>query len=174
MSYSRLFIWVEGQDDIRFFETVLKSKFKEKYDWVEVRPYANMKKEKLNSFIKSIKSMKSDYILVTDLDNSPCVTHKKDEKTRKVSEIDKGNIVVVIKEIESWYAAGLSKTKTQFGKVPKFESTNHLVKEKFISLIPKSFGSRIDFMVEILKNFSVPVAKKKNTSFNYILHKYSI
>jgi len=41
-------------------------------------------------------------------------------------------------------------------------------------LIPKKFTSRIDFMSEILKKFSIEIAKQKNNSFQYFVEKYMI
>lgn len=65
-SYKRLFIWVEGDDDERFFRNILKPKLHEKYDSVEIIKYATMKKEKVYNFVKSIQAMGADYIYVTD------------------------------------------------------------------------------------------------------------
>lgn len=52
--------------------------------------------------------MGADYIYVTDIDRSPCITAKKERVKKEISNIDIGKIVIVIKEIESWYFAGLT------------------------------------------------------------------
>ena len=78
-AYKRLFIWVEGNDDERFFNKIFIPKFKEKYDTVNIIKYAKLKKERIDNFIKSIKAMGADYIYLTDINNSPCVTAKKEE-----------------------------------------------------------------------------------------------
>lgn len=36
MEYKNLYIWIEGDDDKRFFKTIIKPIFEEKYNWVEV------------------------------------------------------------------------------------------------------------------------------------------
>lgn len=116
--------------------------------------------------------MGADYLYVIDINNSPCVTAKKDEILSKLRNIDKEKIIVVIKEIESWYLAGIDDIKAKKLKIRNLNSTNDITKEKFNSLIPKRFNSRIDFMLEILKDFSIETAKQKNKSFKYFINKY--
>jgi hypothetical protein len=72
---------------------------------------------------------------------------------------------VVIKEIESWYYAGLSIESVQNLNVPSLPFTDDLTKEDFNRLIPKKYDSRIDFMFEILKYFSIDAARKKNCNW---------
>lgn len=171
MAYKRLFIWVEGLDDVRFFDRIIKPIFEKKYTSVEVKPYAGLKREKVDKFLKSIKAMNANYIYVRDIDDVPCVTAKKQGIQGELS-IDKDRIIVVIKEIESWYLAGLNtEDYKQFG-IPPCNTTDNVAKEQFNRLIPKSFDSRIDFLQEILKGFSVEIAKRKNRSFKYFLEKH--
>ena len=91
---------------------------------------------------------------------------------KKKSYGDKDKIIVVIKEIESWYLAGLDNEVCRQLKINNFADTDNVTKEKFNALIPKKFTSRIDFMLEILKNFSIEIAKQKNNSFRYFVEKY--
>jgi len=171
-TYKLLFIWVEGDDDERFFNKILSPKFQEKYDTVKIIRYAKLKKEKVDNFIKSIKAMGADYIYLTDINNSPCVTAKKEETQKKHPNIDKDRIIAVIKEIESWYLAGLDNKACKQLKINNFANTDNVTKEKFNALIPRKFTSRIDFMSEILKNFSIEIAKQKNKSFRYFVENY--
>jgi hypothetical protein len=117
--------------------------------------------------------MGADYIYVTDIDNSPCVTAKKQEIQNNLGNIDNDKIIVVIKEIESWYLAGLSDTKCRKFQMQTFSVTDDITKEQFNSVIPQTFDSRIDFMLEILKIFSIEIAKQKNKSFRYFIEKYN-
>ena len=173
MGYRRLFIWVEGADDERFFEKIIVPKLCKKYDFILTRPYATLKKEKRDNFLKSIKAMGADYIYVIDINNSPCVTTKKQEIQNKLRNIDEERIIVVIKEIESWYLAGLGNTEAEKFKIRTFSETDTITKEQFNGLIPRIFDSRIDFLLEILKIFSIEIAKQKNRSFRYCIEKYN-
>lgn len=53
-----LVILVEGEDDERFFEKVIKPLLQERYSEVKLWKYPRKKFEKRKSFIKSIKRMK--------------------------------------------------------------------------------------------------------------------
>ena len=83
MELKKLYVWVEGDDDERFFNEVIKSKFIKKYNSVEIVRYAHLKREKIDNFLKSIKAMSVNYIYVADINNAPCVTDKKKKKYKK-------------------------------------------------------------------------------------------
>lgn len=168
-----MFIWVEGDDDERFFENIMKPKLQKKYNFVETRRYAALKKEKIDNFLKSIKAMGADYIYMIDINNSPCVTAKKQETQNKFKNIEGERIMVVIKEIESWYLAGLGNAQANKFNIRNISETDTITKEQFNRLIPRKFDSRIDFMLEILKFFSIEIAKQKNRSFRYCIEKYN-
>ena len=70
MGYKILYIWVEGRDDVTFFDKIIKPIFDEKYDWVEVREYAKEQSKYITGFVKSIKAMPADYIF--DAFNKAC------------------------------------------------------------------------------------------------------
>jgi hypothetical protein len=177
MSPKQLFIFVEGTNDERFFERVVKPKLQQSYKVIFIHTYAERKDKykKINDFLQSIASLKAEYIFVTDIDNSPCITAKKEEIRNRIRYIDANRILVVVKEIESWYFAGLDNIRSKKLKIRRiFENTNNLTKEQFKALIPKSFDSEIDFMIEILNLFSIEIAKNKNDSFKYFLEKFNI
>lgn len=56
MSFKQLYIFVEGEDDKRFFDNIIKLELSDKYDSINIIKYAKMKKEKVNNFIISIKN----------------------------------------------------------------------------------------------------------------------
>jgi hypothetical protein len=171
---TRLFILVEGEDDIRFFGRIIKPMLIGRYDDVEIIPYASIKRSKVSSFLKSIALMKNDYIFVSDIDTERTVRDKKQVLYSHFNHIDGGSIIVVIKEIESWYYAGLTHDSALVLGVPDLSSTDELTKEDFNLLIPKKFDSRIDFMFEILKYFSIGSAGKKNHSFRFFAERYHL
>jgi hypothetical protein len=174
MAYRRLFIWVEGADDVRFFEEVAKPLFDQRYDSVIIRPYSAEKPEKVNSFLRSIKAMKADYLFVTDINSDPCVRDRKQRRLDRYQNLEADRIVVVVKEIESWYFAGLDGVSSKRLGVTSLTKTNTLTKEAFNTHIPSKFDSRTDFMLETLKCFSVPVARGKNKSFDYFMAKHCV
>ena len=173
MEYERLFIWVEGEDDLRFFNRIIKPAFEGKYNLVEVRAYAALKREKVSNYLRSIKAMDAAYIFVTDMNQAPCITARKEEIEGKFRNADKDKVIVVMKEIESWYLAGLDEVSSKKCRILPCNTTDNITKEQFNNLIPKNFeSSRIDFMQEILKYFKVEVAKQKNESFRYFLEDF--
>jgi len=169
-----LFILVEGEDDVRFFGRIIKPLFITLYDSVEIIPYASIRRTKVDNFLKSIRLMKNDYIFVADIDAEPSVRDKKQVLYSHFSHIDGGSIIVVIKEIESWYYAGLSRESAQTLNVPDLPFTDDLTKEDFNRLIPRKYDSRIDFMFEILKYFSIDSAGEKNHSFRFFVERYHL
>lgn len=170
----RLFIMVEGEDDVRFFGRLIKPLIAPRYDSVEIIPYACIKREKVNRFLKSVVLMKNDYIFVADIDNERSVRDKKQILYYRFSEIDGGKIVIVIREIESWYYAGIAGSLAQELGITETGSTDDLTKEDFNMRMPRKFDSRIDFMFEILKSFSLETAAKKNTSFRFFVERYQV
>jgi hypothetical protein len=171
---TRLFILVEGEDDVRFFGRIIKPLLIHRYDAVEIIPYASIKRSKVDNFLKSIRLMNNDYIFFADIDTEQSVRDKKQILYSHFSHIDGGSIIVVIKEIESWYYAGLSHESALLLDVPDLPFTDELTKEDFNRLIPKKYDSRIDFMFEILKYFSIDSAGKKNHSFRFFAERYHL
>lgn len=175
MGYKMLYVLVEGDDDVRFFERILEPRLKQKYDCIKIIKTAQKKIEDITKFLKSIKKMKRDYIYVRDIDNSPCITQKKKDIKGEISIIDEKKIVVVVKEIESWYLAGIKKEDARNLNITIKKNTNTITKEDFNQIFEKSkSNSRINFMIEILNHFSIEEAKEKNPSFKYFIEKFNL
>ncbi|RKZ28820.1 hypothetical protein DRQ26_00310 [bacterium] len=171
MDYRTLYIFIEGDDDQRFFQEIFSPELKGKYNNLKYIKYAQKSADYIKRYIRSILSMNGDYIFLTDINDSPCITEKKQKIQSGVKNIDSDKILVVVKEIESWYLAGLAEeVRRKFGirRTPK--ATEKITKERFNKLIPEN-SSRIDFMREILNNFNIQNAKMKNTSFKYCFDK---
>lgn len=175
MAHKILFILLEGDDDERFFENVVKPLIQKRYLWIKPWKYSQKprKHEKTVNFIKSINSMKADYIYVRDLNDAPCITVKKEKITRDLDHIvTEDKILVVVKEIESWYFAGLDENTSKKLNIRKeIRTADSITKEEFYQIIPKNMP-RIEFMRKILKNFDVEIAKERNRSFGYFLNKW--
>lgn len=174
MPYTRLFILIEGNDDERFFNKVVKNKFENDYDLVMPWQYSQKTSRKIKSFIRSINAMGAEYIFAVDLhENMPCISEKKQEIMSRINNIDQNKVIVVKKEIEGWYLAGLDNACCMNLRIPTFSNTDNISKEQFKHLKPTRFESTIDFMKELLKRYSIIVAKQKNSSFRYFTEKYN-
>ncbi len=166
---------VEGTDDERFFERILKPKLQRKFNNVIIWKYASKTKKAVNDFINSINSMKADYIFLADINSNPCIQSLKETKKSKYEQLDKTKITAVIKEIESWYIAGIQNELRKKLKIPerKIQDTSKITKEDFLR-----FSENLKDMtphevkLEILTSFDFEIAKNRNPSLNYFINKY--
>ena len=101
-----------------------------------------------------------------------CVSKKEAINKLLADQYNSDKTFIVVKEIESWYMAGLDEkdSKVFFGK--DYRETNDMTKEFFSQHKKSEFGSDIDFKAEILKHFSIETACRKNKSFNYFYTKF--
>ena len=173
MAYKQLFIWVEGADDYEFFSEIIEPYLKGLYP-ITIVEYSRLPKFRIKAYFNSIKAMNADYIFVADSDEVPCITQKLDKLEQIYPFCKRRNMQVVVKEIEGWYIAGLSKKSSEQLKLKSFHDTNSLTKEQFNQLIPSKYDSRRDFMSELLKRFSMQTAVSKNKSFRYFVEKYNL
>ncbi len=174
MALRRLFIFVEGSDDVRFFETIVKPRFEHVFDSVELITFACTKSVKVDRFIRGINAMHHSYIIVTDIDMETSVHAKKNIILSRFNEADYLNIMVIIQEIESWYLAGIDDAGAKALGIHAPARTDSVTKEHFIRLIPRFYPSKIAFMIQILKHFSLSTAVEKNKSFRFFIEHYVI
>jgi hypothetical protein len=174
MPAKRLFIFVEGSDDVRFFETIIKPRFEHLFDSVELITFACTKSVKVDRFIRGINAMNHSYIIVTDIDLEKSVAAKKSIILSRFSEADYQHIMVIVQEIESWYLAGINDIGAKALGIHVPARTDFVTKEHFIGLIPRYYPSKIVFMIEILKHFSLSVGVEKNKSFRFFIDHYVI
>jgi hypothetical protein len=174
MAVRRLFIFVEGSDDVRFFETIVKPRFEHIFDSVELITFACTKSVKVDRFIRGINAMHHSYIIVTDIDMETSVHAKKNIILSRFNEADYLNIMVIIQEIESWYLAGIDDAGAKALGIHAPARTDFVTKEHFIRLIPRFYPSKIAFMIQILKHFSLSIAVEKNKSFRFFIEHYVI
>jgi hypothetical protein len=165
MPYTRLYLLVEGDDDERFADRVIIPRLSSHYDYIQPWKYARQKREKVNSFLRSIKAMGADYFLLADIDTHPCFPKKREAILQKFAVLGSKQALVVVQEIESWYLAGLPDNNQWGVRVPP--NTSGITKEQFDAAIPSVFDSRIDYMIEILKLFDLNAAAERNPSFRH-------
>jgi len=166
-------VLVEGDDDERFiksFESLLLSK----YAWMKIYRYSCKKTQDIERLIVSINKMSCDYLFLRDFDENRCVIELKDHILVRKKFLDRGKIIIVKKEIESWYLAGLTCEQLKKWKIDESRAVETIDKEYFESVIPRCFISKADFMVEILKNYSIEEARDRCQSLNYFLNKIKI
>ncbi len=171
--FKRLFLFVEGPDDERFCRAVAEPMLKLHFQEIKYINFANRKPADIEKFLKSIPRIPhADYIFMHDLDEHPCVTACKQKLIKKFSNALLPDQAIIAKqEIESWYLAGIPKENCKKLKLKFLKDTQKVNKEKFNTLIPLSF-IRTDFMVELLKTFSIEEAKSRNDSFCYFCDKH--
>jgi hypothetical protein len=172
MNPRRLFIFVEGSDDHRFFSRVIVPLLEGEYASVELVTYASMKSVKVCRFVRSITAMDHDFILCADIDQERNVKAKKAVLKSRFCVLSNDHIVVIIQEIESWYLAGLDDKAQKHLSLRSYRSTNHITKEIFNRMIPRSYTSRIAFMADVLDLFSIDRALEKNRSFRYFFTRF--
>ena len=85
--------------------------------------------------------------------------------------MDVARIAVVKAEIESWYLAGLDHRNAGSLEIWYSGNTESMTKEDFTRMHEK-YSSKIDFMTDILKKFSIDIAKTRNESFRYFCDKF--
>ena len=175
MTYKQLYIFVEGEDDKRFINSVVKPLFLQYYAAVIPILYAGQKQQNIVKFIQTFNNqLNTDYIFFCDLDsrgNVLCVTKRKEIEQNKYSNCFENERMIVVKEeIESWYLAGIAETF----KMKPFADTERVTKEDFEKLIPKSFINKIDLMIEILKEYNLEEARQRNQSFAYFVKKFKL
>lgn len=177
MEYRVLYLFVEGPDDERFFKSVIEPLIRERFNFIKYILYAQQSKAIIESLIRPLNhNQNHKYLFICDMDargdTTYCITKRKDkEHTAFGGNILKDRIIVVREEIESWYYAGIVENDLQKMKMKSISTTENLTKENFEKSIPTNFTSKTDFMIEILKIFSLQVASEQNPSFSYLLKK---
>lgn len=170
--YRRLWLLVEGNDDERFANAILVPEFERTYAEVQVRQYSQRSISDRANLLRSIHAMGEDYILLCDLDELPCVTSKKESmKSALPLPIPDARIAVVVKEIESWYLAGLDESALQALGIANASRPDEVVKEKFDVLVGGK-ANHTDMMVEILKRYDISQARRRSPSFGYFARKH--
>ncbi len=167
MKYTELRIMVEGYDDEKLFD-LLRPLIK--YAWVTIVQCANRPNSWKAKFVKSTDaSSHADYLYVADIDAAPCVTKRKNRLVEQIPALEGDRIIVVVREIEAWYLAGVPDQDARALGFVCPGCTDGVTKEVFLRLMPKRFNSAIDFKAELLKRFSSDVAISRSGSFAYLL-----
>ncbi|MDR3290597.1 MAG: hypothetical protein LBT10_00455 [Methanobrevibacter sp.] len=164
-----LYIFVEGDDDRRFFNNIKEELAKIiniNPKTIFIIPHVQKKDKIIDGYINKAKKSNNNYLFLSDRDTHhyPCITKKKDDLLSKYKSLEIDKIIVVEEAIESWYFSGL-KNKSLFGNSKKLKYI--CSKKEFNDLIPTKC-ERVDFLNEILKFFDSKLAISNNDSYNYL------
>ncbi|HEY4699418.1 MAG TPA: hypothetical protein VIH27_03500 [Nitrososphaerales archaeon] len=172
MGLQKFYIYVEGNDDMRFFNNIVRNELVKRRYNVEVRAFIPYKKETFRKYISAHNLSKSKYLCIVDYDCSICITDKKNKIRASYNFIDPNRLIVVVREIESWFIAGVDNSNCAKMGIPIGICTESVTKGKFKKFMLKRYDDKVDFMMEILKCFSIQTARKQNRSFNYFYKKH--
>jgi len=168
----RLVVWVEGKQDRRFFDAVAKPRLSMIYDNLLIKEYREQQRHSINSTLRSMSHQGFDRLFVADLNAVPCITGRKNKLKEHFPELQDAEIIVVSREIESWYLAGLTTEAASTLKVKCPASTDQFTKEDCDRIRPSRFDAQLDFLVELLQNFDLETACGRNKSFAYFYRKF--
>lgn len=173
---SKLICLVEGNREIDFVINILRKEFTQlgKYSVVEAYKYKNVKKDENIKYINIMLSIGWDILCFADINSSRCVRTRKSKLIREdTGVVPKNRIVVIRKEIESWYLAGLDEHCCRKLGIVNLGMTDTINKDKCHQLIAKSkYRPREACMQEILKNFNMISGKEKNKTFSHFCQKH--
>lgn len=162
-----LYLFVEGDDDELFVQKVIVPLLPSYFSHIQCYRYKQKSKAQIRRFVESIKHRsEADYLFFADFDATSCITRRKEKLKERYDYLEERKVLIVREEIESWFAAG--------GLTAFSRTTDKLTKEQFDVLRPSQFVSRIDWLQEVLKNFSVEEARKRNASFAYFCNRYDV
>jgi hypothetical protein len=173
MTFRRLFLFVEGDSDERFFRSVAEPTLRRAYQDVQFVQWSRLKREKVLGFLRSLESMKSDYIFVRDLDRYPCATVARDRLLELFPRLDPDRLQIVKTEIESWYCAGIREDHP-WGtlEIARHPDTRVVTKEIFESSIARQGSLYLPSLLAILESFDLERASRRNESLRRFVRKF--
>ena len=144
--YQLLVLFVEGRDDTQFAESVLLPLLEPGFDYIQIYEYAQKSPVEVRDFINNIKNTPDrSYIFIADFDQGPCVTLRKSRLIDRYRGLEPERILMVRREIESWYLAGLDSDSYEEFRLPTRRNTDGITKEQFDGLLPSRFEDRVGF-----------------------------
>lgn len=174
MRLRRLVLFVEGDDDLRFLERVIKPLLTERYELVRIQRTSQLVPKEICKILLTLKASGWDYLFISDKDEHPCKTKKRQNVVGKWTAVQIDKVVIVDSEIESWYVAGAdSMVALEIGfTLPR--KTESFTKENLSRCTNKRYPTATDIKLKLLENYSVLTAKERSASFAYLLSKLAI
>ena len=172
---NRLVVMIEGNPEEDFINKIVKPIFfeKNKYKDLVLYKYAKKPRIEIAKFIEAVHAIGDDILCIHDIDSAPCITEKKKQlQIEKVGNLDNNCIIIVTKEIESWYLAGIDKKYCKKLGIEYRQRTEKISKKTFNEIVAKSkYKPKNYCMNEMIKYYDVSLAKSRNRSFNYFYTK---
>jgi len=128
-----LLVFVEGGSDRRFFERAIQP-FALPLR-MRVVEYASVPNREINRILVEKRRIGSPCMFVKDRDLAPCATSRKEKVQETHPPLAARDIVVVSREIESWYMAGITQeTAKRLGIRNLPDKTDECVKRRLRSM----------------------------------------
>ncbi|MGA2385966.1 MAG: hypothetical protein ABSG33_05495 [Candidatus Bathyarchaeia archaeon] len=165
----RAYILLEGDNDIRFYSSILYPLLSMKYRIIHPWRYQKVKKEITSKFIDTAHS-EGTCLFLHDFDNVRCFREAKSVLRKTWIQLLDEEIHVVVIEIESWYLAGLSpRSAAKIGiSEEDFPQTNDVTKGVFLSLKPTNM-TETEYYQLFLLHFDLVKARQRNRSLDRFL-----
>lgn len=167
----RIVVWVEGDRDRRFVDAILAPRLEARFGQVTVEEYSRREKASVNRLLRAIRHQGQYRLFTADRDAAPCASGRRKKVKEHYPDLEDQEIMVVCREIESWYLAGLSAEGAGILRITPPQFTDQMTKEEVNSLRPSRFETPLDFLLELLKYFDWDPACQRNRSFAYLHRK---
>ena len=87
---------MEGGDDQRFADSILRPLLEPVCDYLEIYQYAQKRSPDVRRYVRSLDHIPdADYLFIADFDQGPCVTRRKDQILSVYGNLDAGRILIV-------------------------------------------------------------------------------
>lgn len=161
------YLWVEGDDDERFVKSIFVP-YLTKFEHTQVVRYASMKDKKISDFLKSVDKMNAASFFFADRDSAATIDDRVSGLRRRYSIPDTCQVIIVCREIEGWYLAGID----NLGDRRRWDGdagvdVNAVTKATFNSGQPRRFRVRTEWMIELLRSHEPSSASMRSPSYQF-------
>ncbi|MDA7944641.1 MAG: DUF4276 family protein [Nitrosopumilus sp.] len=154
-----LFVYVEGADDERMVNHVIKKCHKQ-FDPTIIQFSSMRLKDTIESLEKH--TLANDlFVVLIDSDRAPSVDALKIEWAAR-RRIDKNHVAVAVSSIESWYVSG--STSARINRLFEDTPSDRIHKSRFDRVVKPEMGHR-RALVMALDGFDTDKAARKSESF---------
>jgi hypothetical protein len=174
MSYRALFVFVEGNDDRRFFDVVCAPMIRsdvsvEIYEWASSPTHRTAKLLAALPHIAAKPENEVGFLFLADANGCACPSARKERLRERFPNLPEDHIIVVMRMIEGWYLAGLDAGACETLGCAELRETDTVDKSGFEAAFREPVT--IDLKERVLAHFNAHVACQKNASFAYLLRR---